>query len=956
MTPVANSSNSGEPRLISDGEDAGADFFDRDLLTDLPIAVYTCNAQGQISRYNRSAAVLWGTGTDIGEPLSIGALRIFRTDGTPLPSDESPTGMILRGLIDAADAEIVIERPNGSRTRALAKSRAMRGPEGRIAGAINVLIEIPGSATALDPGDGSQLDRDDQADAMARLHDLALVLAGEISLQPALQAILDATVAVANADFGVLSLIDPSTGLMSASASVGFDDPALAELRAYRPEPGVPGFGASLYAKAELWIEDTEIAPEYEPHLDHSRKAGYRAVFAVPILTRSREALGNLCVYFRRPGKPSKGTAQLIDLCARHAATTIQNVAAQTALRESEQRFRQLADQSPVLVWVTDTAGMCTFLSRSWYDFTGQTEETGLGIGWLDALHPDDVARTLEICDAAKSAQKELRVEYRLRRKDGEFRWIFDAASPRFSETGEFLGYIGSLIDVTEEKERDEAVRRNARIYRAIGESIDYGIWICDRDGRNTYASDALLHLLGITQEECTSFGWTQFLHSDDQEETIEAWKRAVATGQQFDKLHRLLGVDGKFHPVLARGVPVRDQAGEIVAWSGINLDVSRLKDVENELRDADRRKDEFLATLAHELRNPLAPIRSGLDVMWLSRNDPEVVEKMRAMMEGQVAQMTRLVDDLLDLSRITRDALQLRTLIVDLRDVIKSSLETAEPIVSENAHELIVDIPNEPVVVEADPVRLAQAISNLLNNAAKYTVPGGCIRLIVEPSGDQVVVTVRDNGIGIPEAMLESVFDMFSQVDHSDHRGSGGLGIGLTLVRRLIEMHGGTVTAESGGTGQGSDFVVRLPLSKSTLSGSEPPSESETRASRRAKILVVDDNRDAATVLGVMLESLGHDVRTVFDGAHAIELASSFEPEIVLLDIGMPGLDGYETASRMRKAPWGADAVLIALTGWGQNEDKRRSRDAGFDRHLVKPVDFDTLQKLCDESVATTV
>jgi PAS domain S-box-containing protein len=368
------------------------------------------------------------------------------------------------------------------------------------------------------------------------------------------------------------------------------------------------------------------------------------------------------------------------------------------------------------------------------------------------------------------------------------------------------------------------------------------------------------------------------------------------------------------------------------------------------ELRDADRRKDEFLALLAHELRNPLAPIRNALQVMRLAGGDPATAERSREMIERQVQQMVRLVDDLMDVSRISRGKLQLRTERVTLASVVNAAVETCRPLLSAKRQDLCVTLPEEEVLVEADPTRLAQVVLNLLNNAAKYTDEGGRIRLAAEQRGAEAVVTVKDTGIGISPQMLPRIFEMFTQVDHTLERSQGGLGIGLTLVKRLVELHGGTVEARSDGLGRGCEFVVRVPLAAAGPQAAPPDRStggeaSTTRAERR--ILVVDDNRDAVDSLGMLLKVMGHTVRTAYDGLEAVDAAATFKPEMVLLDIGLPRLNGYEAARRIRELADGKGVLLVALTGWGQEEDRRQSKDAGFDHHLVKPVDPAELQRL---------
>jgi PAS domain S-box-containing protein len=387
----------------------------------------------------------------------------------------------------------------------------------------------------------------------------------------------------------------------------------------------------------------------------------------------------------------------------------------------------------------------------------------------------------------------------------------------------------------------------------------------------------------------------------------------------------------------------------QLAHMAAVAFDNARLNE---ELRSMDRHKDEFLATLAHELRNPLAPIRNALQVMRIARNDPAALESSETIIDRQVQQMVHLIDDLLDLSRISRGKIELRKERVDLAEVIQSAIETSRPVIDEYGHELIVRLPDEPMPLDADLVRLAQVFLNLLNNSAKYTERGGKIWLSAERQRDTVVVRVRDNGVGIPPHMLPRIFEMFTQVDRSLDRAQGGLGIGLTLVRRLIDMHGGTVEAQSEGPGKGSEFVVHLPIARDAAA--ERPQGSCEKGSvppRRCghRILVVDDNQDAANSLAMLLRMKGHDVRTAYDGLEAIDAALSHKPEIVLLDVGLPRLNGFDVARRLRESEDLRKVILVALTGWGHDEDRRRSKEAGFDHHMVKPADPAALDRVLE-------
>jgi signal transduction histidine kinase len=383
----------------------------------------------------------------------------------------------------------------------------------------------------------------------------------------------------------------------------------------------------------------------------------------------------------------------------------------------------------------------------------------------------------------------------------------------------------------------------------------------------------------------------------------------------------------------------------------------NELQASEAQLRDANSRKDEFLATLAHELRNPLAPVRNAVHLLRLKGEVTGELAWASGLIDRQVHAMSRLIDDLMDVSRINQGKIELRRERVELAAVLRDAIETTRPLIDESGHDLALLLPERKLTVDADPARLAQAFMNLLNNAAKYMDRGGRVEVAVREENDQVAVTVSDAGIGIAADRLEGVFEMFSQVETALSRSRGGLGIGLSLTRRLVEMHGGTVNATSAGLGRGSAFLVRLPLVADLAdappdpdSGSGPAPDTEPAPAAMAgtlRILVADDNEDAADTLAMLLEVLGHSVELAHDGEAAVAAASAFDPQLVLLDIGMPKLNGYEACRKIRELPGGAAMTLVAITGWGQPEDRRRSREAGFDQHLVKPVDPGTLTGL---------
>jgi signal transduction histidine kinase len=401
----------------------------------------------------------------------------------------------------------------------------------------------------------------------------------------------------------------------------------------------------------------------------------------------------------------------------------------------------------------------------------------------------------------------------------------------------------------------------------------------------------------------------------------------------------------------LLHEVAERERAQDALRRANQELE-QRVQERTEALQRADRRKDEFLASLAHELRNPLAPIRSAVEILKIEHAPKADGDRARAVVVRQVEHMTRLIDDLLDVSRITCDKLILQPSRVELAQVVATAVETSRPIIAERGHTLWVNLPAAPVVLEADPARLSQVLSNLLTNAAKYTAPGGNIQITADVEQAEAVIHVIDNGIGIEPEMLSRVFELFMQGTHPFERPAGGLGIGLTLARRLVEMHGGTLEADSAGLGRGSRFSVRLALPNGEPGVVSPAGEFDVPLPASRRILVVDDNQDAAEMLAMMLTAWGQETRVAHDGLAALDAATEFQPEVVLLDIGLPQLDGYDTARRMRQQAWGRAALLVAVTGWGQESDLERSREAGFDHHLVKPVAPHALRGLLADHV----
>jgi len=498
-------------------------------------------------------------------------------------------------------------------------------------------------------------------------------------------------------------------------------------------------------------------------------------------------------------------------------------------------------------------------------------------------------------------------------------------------------------------RDSSAALRASENRVRAVFDQAAVGILISDLSGRLLEINPRLCQIVERNCEQLYVMTWEDLTHPDDWSRN-QALMQEVAEGKraEFAIETRYARNNGEWIWVNVAVTPLRDARGRIQQLLVVVEDIHARKAAEEALREADRRKDEFLATLAHELRNPLAPIRNSLHILRLAGSGSGVAERLHETIERQVDQMVRLVDDLMEVSRITRGKVEIRRELIEVAAVVRSAVETSKPLIEEVGHQLAISLPAERLMLDADPVRISQVLANLLNNAAKYTPKGGQIWLTVRREGSTVALSVRDAGVGIATEMLSRVFDLFAQADRTYDRAQGGLGIGLTLVRSLVEMHGGSVEANSDGPGHGSEFIVRLPLAVGRLAVPEKqPTDSLCESVAGRRVLVVDDSSDAADSLKMVLQLLGADVRSSNDGAAALEALETHRPAIVLLDIGMPGMDGYEVARRMRQLSIGQEAILIALTGWGQKEDRRRSKDAGFDHHLVKPVDFGALQAL---------
>ncbi len=505
-----------------------------------------------------------------------------------------------------------------------------------------------------------------------------------------------------------------------------------------------------------------------------------------------------------------------------------------------------------------------------------------------------------------------------------------------------------AIEDITERRQLEDQRRELETRFTSLVKNIrDHSIFTLDVQGNITTWNREAERILGYDEAEALGQHFSIIFTPEDKTAGVPGQELATALrdGRAEDERWHMRKNGERFW-ALGIVTPTHNVAGTHTGFSKILRDMTDRKRIEEALVLADRRKDEFLATLAHELRNPHAPIRTGLQLLKLT-SDTTAWEQVREMMDRELGQMVRLVDDLLDISRITRNKLELRKARIDLGAVVRSALETARPQIEANGHKLSISLPPQPVYLDGDLTRLAQVFWNLLNNSAKYTNPGGLISLTAELIGKEAVVTVKDNGIGVPAESLSGLFELFFQVDRTLERTQSGLGIGLTLVKGLTEAHGGNVEVYSDGLEQGCTFVVRLPVADGKANAPATQADEGIQSSPKCRVLVVDDNRDGAASLAMLLTVMGHETRIAHNGLDGVEQAEAFRPSLIILDIGLPQMNGFDVCRRIRTKAWSKDTLIIAVTGWGQEEDRLRSEAAGFDHHMVKPVDVAEIRRL---------
>ena len=604
-------------------------------------------------------------------------------------------------------------------------------------------------------------------------------------------------------------------------------------------------------------------------------------------------------------------------------------------------------------VVTTDGEGRITFLNPVAESLTGWTQEAvGQLLDGVIRLINEDTRQPVEIPTVralTEGRTLKLASHSLLIAKDNTERPISDSAALIRNDKNEVAGLVLVFRDISERRKTERALARSLTYADDIIATLREPFVVLDGDLRVKTANRSFYDSFHVSKEETENrlvydLGNGQWDIPGLRKLLDEVLSRNRSV-DDFEVEHTFPTLGRKTMLLNARPFPPESKHPELILLAV--EDVSGLRERADEMAEANRHKDEFLATLAHELRNPLAPIRNAVQYLGMDGLTEEDEKTGRDVISQQLTVMVRLIDDLLDLSRISRNTLDIRKQRVLLATILDGAAESSRSLILDGGHELSIHLPQEPLELEADPIRLGQVFLNLLNNSAKYTKQGGHIWLTADREGSDAVISVRDNGIGISGDMLPRIFEMFTQVDRSLEQAQGGLGIGLTLVRRLVDLHDGTIEARSEGLDQGSEFVVRLPIVQPPLE-QQPSSDGPKAASLSgSRILVVDDNKNSANTLGMLLRLKGNEIRTANDGLAAVQEAEAFHPGLVLLDIGLPKMNGYDVARHIRQQPWGRDMILVALTGWGQDEDRRRSQEAGFNFHVVKPLELSALESL---------
>ncbi len=697
----------------------------------------------------------------------------------------------------------------------------------------------------------------------------------------------------------------------------------------------------------------TDVQRSSDPRVQLIKELGLTAYVCCPLIGR-HGLVGTLSFGSRTvetfPPQAIDAMTTLVNLAAlaiERAVAEERHRRADAELRASRELLTNIVDSSPSSIFARDLEGRLILVNETLARTYETSKEQALGKSY-DEIYEKSVAEAIRAWEHRVLADGAPRTFEETLPRDGVSRTFITTKFPVRDHQGRIYGIGGVVTDVTEWKQVEAALRESEGRFRTLADNIAQLAWMADEHGSAFWFNKRWFDFTGTTLDEVAGWGWQRLTHPDHMVRVSTKIRTCVASGRPWEDTFPLCGRDGTFRWFLSQAIPIRDATGTVTRWFGTSTDITDLRQAEEALREADRLKDEFLAMLAHELRNPLAPVRFAVNLLGQDHVDDATKSRARATIDRQVAHLVRLVDDLLDVSRITRNKIELRRERTELWAVVRAAVEATEPLVANARHRLDLADPSGPLWIEADPLRLLQVLTNLLSNAIKFTPPGGAIDVKATADGNQAVIVVRDSGIGMSPEVVPHVFDIFYQGRPTGDGASSGLGLGLTLVKRLVEMHGGTVDAASLGLGKGSSFCIRLPLTATLEDGvlHAGPAVRDAQSADTLRVLVVDDNVDSAEMLDLLVKTMGHETRKATNASDALVEMEVFDPDVALLDIGMPGMNGYELAECIRTRGH-ATPVLVAITGWGQAEDRRRARDAGFDHHLTKPADPDAIRRL---------
>lgn len=918
------------------------------IIDSLPAAVYTTDAEGRITHFNAACVELSGRIPSIGNDEWCVSWKLFSADGTALPHESCPMAVMLHGGQVVEREELIIERPDGTRRWIEPHPTPLRDANGAITGGLNMLLDIT-----------------DRKRSEEHLR----------AIEQRMHLAIEAT----------------SVGLWEwnmITDTVRWDAQMF---RIYGITPSIDGFVAySTWADAVLAAD----LPKQEAALQETvrRFGSSDREFRI-----TRQDDGE-CRYIQSVETVRTNTNGNAEWVVGTNLDITEQTRAEMALRESEQRQRSILDTIPQKVFTATPDGKIDYYNPQWSEYSGLPITEILGTGWKQFVHVDDLEGSIQAWRHSIDTGEPFEFESRFRRADGEYDWHINRARAMRNNAGAIVKWVGSNTNIQVLKIAELAVHVSENRYRRLFETAKDGILIVDfSTGKIVDANPYMTELLGYSHEEFSGLELWQIGLFSDKTANESAVRELQINGYLRYEHLPLESSDGRRIEVEVVANSYQEDSKSVIQFNvrditDRSLMEKLLRGQASELSDLHRRKDEFLAMLSHELRSPLAPISNAVQLLGLQQgNESRIQQQARSIIERQVRQLQHLVDDLLEVSRITTGRVQLRLERCDVGRIVQGAIETARPLITQRRHELSVSVPDKPIWLFADAARLEQVLVNLLSNAAKYTDEGGHLWLTVETevAGLQVpneqtssakkrdefdsakpgrsrgketdivtqagradpnpcvVIRVRDDGVGIDASLLPRIFDLFTQADRSLDRSQGGLGIGLAIVHRLTELHGGTVEAKSI-MGKGSEFIVRLPLSITEISQSAlSPDTAVVHPSRPLRVLIVDDNPDTVLSFSMLLEAHGHHVRTASDGLAAVQVANVFKPDVMLLDIGLPGLNGYEVAKRVRTHPDLKETVLVALTGYGQDSDRQLSLQAGFNHHLVKPAILEQLLQI---------